>query len=108
MERFFIKSCSIDEIVDIEELLLFRYSNMEYILNLSFIDGLVFIRKAYEKQCEEKLYKQWLVDYRNMTKETFISFSDYKERAIKKNTVPEKLTKEQIENKVKNIIELTL
>jgi len=108
VERFFIKSCSIDEIVDIEELLLSRYSNIEYILNLNFIDGLVFIRKAYEKQHEEKLYEQWLVDYRNMTKETFISFSDYKERAIKKNTVSEKLTKEQIENKVKNIIELTL
>lgn len=108
MERFFIKSCSIDEIVDIEELLLFRYSNIDYILNLNYIDGFIFIRKAYEKQSEEKLWQQWLVDYRTMTKDTFISFSDYKEKAFKKNIKTENITKKQIEDKVKNIIELTL
>ena len=43
MERFFIQSCSIDKIVEIEELLLRKYSNIEYILDLEFYDGIAFL-----------------------------------------------------------------
>ena len=108
MERFFIKSCSIEEITDVEELLLKRYSNFDYILNLKYKDGFEFIVKAFEKENEDKLFKQWLVDYSRMNEDNFMSFEDYKKRSTKTKPPEEKLSKEQIEEKVKEIIEMTL
>lgn len=108
METFFQQSFTVDE-VETEELLLRRYSNIEYILNKTFEDGYKLIRKAFEKSSEEKLWEQWLVDYRFMGNETFISFEEYKEKIINpKNKIDKVLSKEQIEEKVKGIIELTL
>lgn len=108
METFFIQSFTVNKI-ETEELLLRRYNNIEYILNLIFEEGYEFISKAYEKEAEDKLWEQWLVDYRLMDKETFISFEEYKNKSrVKDANVDEKLTKEQIEDKVKAIIELTL
>lgn len=108
MERFFIKSFTVDK-VETEELLLKRYSNIEYILNLYFEEGYELISKAYEKESEDRLWEQWLVDYRLMDKETFIDFEEYKNKSrVSAIKVDEKLTKEQIEDKVKGIIELTL
>ena len=108
MEGFFIKSCSIKEITDVEELLLKRYSNFDYILNLYYKDGFEFIVKAFEKENEDKLFKQWLVDYSRMNEDNFMSFEDYKKRPTKTKPPEEKLSKEQIEEKVKEIIEMTL
>lgn len=108
METFFQQSFTVDK-VETEELLLKRYSNIDYILNLQFEEGYELISKAYEKDAEEKLWQQWLVDYRLMDQETFISFEEYKsKRRGSSNSTYEKLTKEQIEDKVKGIIELTL
>ena len=107
METFFLKSFTVDK-VETEELLLRRYSNIEYILCLDFEEGCELISKAYEKYIEDKLWEQWLVDYRFMNNETFISFEDYKKRSQKTTTVDTNLTKDEIENKVKSIIELTL
>lgn len=108
METFFQESFTVDK-VETEELLLKRYSNIDYILNLQFEEGYELISKAYEKDAEEKLWQQWLVDYRLMDQETFISFEEYKSKSRgSSNSIDEKLTKEQIEDKVKGIIELTL
>lgn len=107
MENFFIKSCSIDEITDIEELLLRKYSNIDYILRMDYSDGFIFIKKAFERERDEYLWQQWLVDYRYMTKDNFISFQEYKKKAIKP-LINENLSKKQIEDKVKNIINMTL
>ena len=38
---------------------------------------------AIVKDLEDRLWQQWLVDYSRMTQETFISFNDYKEKALK-------------------------
>lgn len=108
METFFIQSFTVNK-VETEELLLRRYSNIDYILNSTYDEGYDFISKAYEKESEDRLWEQWLVDYRLMDKETFIDFEEYKNKSrVSAIKVDEKLTKEQIENKVKGIIELTL
>lgn len=108
METFFQESFTVDEI-ETEELLLRRYSNIEYVLNKAFDEGYKLIRKAHEKDIEDKLWEQWLVDYRFMDSETFISFEEYKGKIINpQNKIDKMLSKQQIEEKVKGIIELTL
>ena len=80
MEEFFKDSSSLD-LVNVEELLLRKY-DINYILNLEFEEGYEIISKALEKEVEEKLWDRWLIDYRNMTKDSFISFEDYKNKLL--------------------------
>lgn len=82
MEGFFILGCSIDEVIDIEELLLRRYANIDYILNMEFKEGYKFIKKVYDKELEEKAWQMWLVQYPNMTKNNFLTFNEFKEKII--------------------------
>lgn len=84
MESFFKISNSID-LIEVEELLLSRYSNVDYILKLEFYEGYEVIKKAYEKERESNLWSRWLVDYNRMNKDNFISFEDYKNKLIIKN-----------------------
>ncbi|EDT16295.1 hypothetical protein [Clostridium perfringens] len=103
MEKFFETSIQI-EIVEIQELLLRRYSNIEYILDLEIIEGIEFINKAYEKEIEDKVWEKWLIDYRYMSKDNFISFEEYKEHIISKNiNVESTLSKEEILKEVEEI-----
>lgn len=96
MESFFKISNSID-LVEVEELLLSRYSNLDYILNLEFCEGYEIILKAYKKNLEDKVWDRWLVDYRNMNKDNFISFEEYKDKIFTTNVVQDKyLTKEEL------------
>lgn len=111
MENFFIQGFSINEVVEIEELLLRRYSDINYILGLDYEEGIEFIKKATEKELEDRLWERWLVDYRLMTKDTFIPFDKYLEEALNPGVGQhevEKLPIEAIEQKVKDIIDLTL
>lgn len=38
---------------------------------------------AYQKDIEDKLWQQWLVDYSRMDKEHFTSFQDFKKEVLK-------------------------
>jgi hypothetical protein len=42
--------------------------------------GLALIRKAEEKDQEERLFQQWVAQLPYMDKKTFISFDDYKDK----------------------------
>lgn len=44
---------------------------------MDFEDGFELILKAFEKREEEKAWQMWLTLYPNMTKEKFMSFSEY-------------------------------
>lgn len=106
MEKFFIKSFTVDEIT--EELLLRRYNNIDYILNKDFESGFRLIEVAHEKDIEEKLWQQWLALYPNMTADNFISFEDFKSETLIKNAVLENKSKDEILADVSDIINLTL
>lgn len=96
MEEFFKISNSLD-LIEVEELLLRKYSNLDYILKLEFLEGYEFIANAYRKDLEERLWQKWLVDYRYMTKENFISFEEYKEKVFgSDNQEQSNLSKEEI------------
>lgn len=110
METFFISSLEVDEI-EVQEFLLRKYSNIEYILNFDFKQGFEFIKKAFEVEVEEKLWQRWLIDSILMNEENFKNFEEYKSMFIKgkgNENNAENLTLDQIEDKVKSIIDLTL
>lgn len=48
-------------------------------------DGIEFINQMYKAINEEKLYKQWVVQLPLMSKETYVSFEEYKEKATGSN-----------------------
>lgn len=90
-------------------MLLHRYNNIDYILNMNVDDGIEFIIVAYKKEAEEFLYKQWLVNYANMDKSNFTSFEDYKKKAFKikkTNTDNNKLNVEEIIKEAERIKEI--
>lgn len=113
MGVFFQVSNSVD-VTEIEELLLRRYNNIDYILNMDIDSGLTFIRKAFEKEEDAKLWDRYLVDYRNMGPENFITFESYKKLAQSESTQPRAAPKSkqetinEINEKVEKIINLTL
>ena len=71
-----------------------RYGNIDYILTLDIDDFINMFLKAKKENAIEQLWQQWLVDFgSHMTKETFISFQEYKKKAFKINV---KLDKKKI------------
>lgn len=113
MGIFFQVSNSVD-VTDIEELLLRRYNNIGYILNMDIDSGLAFISKAFEKEEDAKLWDRYLVDYRHMGQENFITFDAYKKLAQIESAHPRATPKSkqetinEINEKVEKIINLTL
>lgn len=55
-------------------------------MNLDIETGLELIKTAFQKDTENRLWQQWLVDYSNMDKETFMTFEKYKAKAFKNTT----------------------
>lgn len=71
---------------------------------MGFDDGVEQIRGAYLKDAEDKLYKQYLVDYSNMDKEHYMSFEDYKAKAFEPQSKSKTaLNKEQILSEAEKI-----
>lgn len=74
--------------------------------------GLAFIRKAFEKEEDAKLWDRYLVDYSHMNSENYINYNDYKNALMENVTnVPTKTKEEnlvEINQKVEKIINLTL
>jgi len=58
-------------------LLLNRYNNIEYVLNINWVDGINLINKAIEKTVEQKDWDLYKAIYPNMDKKTFITFKDF-------------------------------
>ncbi|MBU3098387.1 MULTISPECIES: hypothetical protein [Clostridium] len=76
-------------------MLLNRYKSIDYVMDLDINEGIEQITQAYRMDAEDKLYKQYLIDYGNMDKEHYMSFESYKEKAFKpKVVVTEKNVKE--------------
>ncbi len=79
-----------------------RYPNSEYVLNLSFDDGLALYQKGLETAQNEKLWELWLAQYPNMTKETFVSFEQFKLNSRKSAQV--KRSEQEIVEDADNIL----
>lgn len=71
-----------EEIID---LLLHRYGNIDYIMQMEIELAAKIIDKAKEKEQENRYFIQWAVQLPNMTKETYISFEDYVDKVTGRN-----------------------
>ena len=67
------------------DLLLHRYHNIEYILQLDVKPGLALILKAIEKDRDDRLFQQWVTQLPWMGQDNFISFADYRDRVTGAN-----------------------
>ena len=85
MEKFFQVCISFDNEIEIKELILRRYHNVEYIFSMEVYDFLLFLQKAREKEKEEQIRAQWTALLPNMDKNNYISFSDYYDRCTGRN-----------------------
>lgn len=84
MEKFFQTCNGIDE-EEIIDLLLHRYGNLEYIMNAEIETAEKIINKAREKEKENRLFLQWVVQLPSMTKENYLSFDSYVDRVTGRN-----------------------
>lgn len=84
MEKFFQTCSGIDE-EEIIDLLLHRYGNLEYIMQMDIETAERIIAKAREKEQENRFFLQWVVQLPNMTKENYVSFDSYVDRVTGRN-----------------------
>ena len=84
MEKFFQTCSGIDE-AEIIDLLLHRYGNLEYIMQLDIETAGIIIAKAREKEKENRYFLQWVVQLPNMTKDNYLSFDQYMDRVTGRN-----------------------
>ena len=78
------------------DLLLHRYHNIDYVMNLSWIDGIELINEAMEQKQDKRDWEVWLSIYPTMTKENFIPFEKFKSKNISKDDVKKELTSKEI------------
>jgi len=79
-------------------LLLTRYKDIDYILNLDIGTGIELIKKAYERKTEDLLMQRWMMHY-----EKEISFDEFKEKLMIYRNNSNKTT-DEILTDVKDII----
>ncbi|MFT8312962.1 MAG: hypothetical protein ABF633_01760 [Clostridium sp.] len=77
------------------DLILSRYNDVDYVMNLSLLDGIELIKKANIKISEDMLFQQWNMEHIFMDDKNFITFEDYKNKAFK-NINGKKFNKEEI------------
>jgi hypothetical protein len=78
-------------------LLLSRYKQIEYILELGWVESIELTNRAIEEISKQKDWEMWLTLYPNMNKENFIPFDKF--RKGKTNTAAQTKkpkTKEEI------------
>lgn len=84
MEKFFQTCGRIDEI-EVIDLLLHRYGNLEYIMQTDIETAQRIIEKARSKEKENRYFLQWVAQLPNMTDENYISFEAYVDRVTGRN-----------------------
>lgn len=67
-------------------MLLHRYGNIDYVMSLEFENGLEIVTKAMEKERDERIFQQWVVQLPAMAMtDKVMSFEDYRDRVTGAN-----------------------
>lgn len=87
------------------DLLLSRYSDIDFIMNLDMESGFRLITKAFEEQSNDRLYQRWIYNY-----EKEMSFDEFKnelEKAVE-NKVDRKIDSTKTEKEILEEVEAIL
>lgn len=84
MEKFF-RLCAETDYEEVIDLLLHRYGNLDYIMQLDIQAAMRVIEKAREKEKENRIFLQWVVQLPNMTQENYVSFDAYFDKVTGRN-----------------------
>lgn len=90
--------------MEIIDLLLKRYGNIDYVMEMDVADGLSLILKAIEGDNKDKLYLQYVQMVCWMDKDNYISFEEFYKNNTKQMTA-KKVTKEEAYKNANNILE---
>jgi hypothetical protein len=82
----------------LDDLLLHRYSNIEYVYRQPIGRAVKLVLTAIEEERKIMLYQQWLMLLTKMTDESFVSFEDFYEKAKPKQI--DMRPKEEIMNEI--------
>lgn len=66
-------------------MLLHRYHNIDYILQLDADTGCALILKAQEQERDDRIFQQWVVQLPLMSPDNFVSLADYKDKVTGAN-----------------------
>lgn len=66
-------------------MILRRYGNIDYILRMPLNDFLEFYKLAKQKEREERIFLQWVVQMPLMSQDNFVSFEDYADKITGRN-----------------------
>ena len=80
------------------DLLLSRYSDINFILDLSVDDGVRLINKAFEERNNERMYQRWIMGY-----DKELTFADFKNK-LTVQKIDETLTEDEIMEDVEAIL----
>ena len=84
-------------------MLLKHYSNIDFILNLYWVDGIELTNKARKNEEEKKSWDMWLTLYLKMDEKTFMPFSEFYKKNITKQVKKVEQTKEDIVAKAEEL-----
>ena len=76
--------------------LLYRYSNIDFVLELPYLEGFELFQKCCEMIFEENAYKMWLAKYQHMDKNNYVSFGDF----LKQLKIPQQENNDNFNKKI--------
>lgn len=85
------------------DLLLKRYSSIDYILRLPFKKAIKLIDKAHEEDIREYYFRWWLVRYPLYDKENYESFEEFYEKAKPKKITVDTRSKDELMQEIQEI-----
>lgn len=80
------------------DLLLSRYHNIEYVMQMAYPEAMALINKAFETITDDKLYMRWIINHANS-----IGYKEFKDTLINRQKSDNK-TEEEILAQVSDII----
>lgn len=82
------------------DLLLSRYSDIMFVMNMPFRDGYKQMIKAYEEHNEERLFDRWLSGY-----EKEMSFEEFKKELMKGTKSDREVDRSKTEDEIMEQVE---
>lgn len=85
-------------------MLLKRYGQIDYVLNMDVEAGIEQINKVYEMESKQQSWEMYLTRYANMTKDNYVSFDEFYKPTRPAAPPASKKTKQEIIDDAEEIL----